>query len=49
MLIFKKCKLITVPTHNKHIFVSPKKCASYGKSAYLRKKCLFWAVEDFVS
>ena len=32
----------TVPTHNKHIFVKPKRYAYYGKSAYLGKKCLFW-------
>ena len=39
----------TVPTLNKHIFVRPKMCAYYGKSAYLGKNSLFWEVEDFAS
>ena len=41
--------IITLPTHNKHIFVRPKKCAYWGKSAYLGKECLFWEVENFAS
>ena len=33
--------LITLPTHNKHIFVRSKKGAFYGKSAYLGKSAYF--------
>ena len=35
--------LITVPTHNKQIFLRPKEVC------LLWEKCLFWEVEDFVS
>ena len=32
----------TVLTHNKHIFVRPKKCAYYEKKAYFGKKCFLY-------
>ena len=41
--------LPNVPTHNKHIFVRPKKCAYYGNSAYEGENCVFWEVKDFAS
>ena len=34
-------------THNKHIFVMPKRCAYFGNFAYLEKKCLFWEMNLF--
>ena len=40
----------TVPSYNKHIFVSQKKrCAYYEESAYYGETCLFWEVKDFES
>ena len=40
----------TVPTHNKHIFVRPKKmCLLWEKCLFGEEKFLFWELEDFGS
>ena len=39
-LDIENCILNTVPSHNRHIFVRPKRCAYYEKNAYL--ECFFF-------